>query len=88
MFAIDWTPKARRQLAKIRNRELRLRIFEAVGRLADFPAVSKGVGLEKLKSHRYGYRIRIGDHRALVDIDSRSQSVLVQEIRKRDERTY
>lgn len=88
MYAVDWAPKARRQLAKIRDPGLRLRIFEAVGRLRDFPALPGGRGLEKLQSHRYGYRYRIGDHRALVDIDSRTQTILVQEIRKRDERTY
>lgn len=85
MYAIDWAPRARRQLRKVRERETRVRIFLAVERLAGFPAV---VGLERLRDHRHGYRLRIGDHRALIDVDTNSQVVLVQEIRKRNERTY
>lgn len=85
MYAIDWAPRARRQLAKMRNRELRVRIFLALERLAVFPAVA---GLERLREHRYGYRLRIGSYRVPIDVDTERQVVLVQEIRKRDERTY
>lgn len=85
MYAIDWSPRARRQLGKLRDRELRVRILEAVGRLSGFPAVA---GLEALRGHRYGYRLRIGDHRALIDVHTNRRVVLVQEIRKRNERTY
>ena len=85
MYAIDWAPRARRQLRKVRDRETRVRILLAVEWLAGFPAVA---GLERLRDHRYGYRLRIGDHRALIDVDTNSQVVLVQEIRKRNERTY
>jgi mRNA interferase RelE/StbE len=85
MYAIDWAPRARRQLGKVRDREQRLRILRAVGRLAGFPAVA---GLEALKEHRYGFRLRIGGYRALIDVDTKPRIVLVQEIRRRDERTY
>jgi len=88
MYAIDWAPRARRQLAKVRDRhdqEIRVRIFRAVERLAEFPAVA---GLERLQDHRYGYRLRIGSYRALIDVHTNRQVVLVQEIRKRNERTY
>lgn len=85
MYAIDWAPRARRQLRKVRDRETRTRIFFAVERLAGFPEVA---GLERLRDHRHGYRLRIGDYRALIDVDTDSQVVLVQEIRKRNERTY
>lgn len=85
MYAIDWAPRARRQLRKVRDRESRVRIFFAVERLAGFPEVA---GLERLRDHRHGYRLRIGDYRALIDVDTNSQVVLVQEIRRRNERTY
>lgn len=85
MYAIDWAPRARRQLRKLRDRETRVRIFLAVERLAGFPVVA---GLERLRDPRHGYRLRIGDYRALFDVDTNSQVVLVQEIRKRNERTY
>ncbi len=56
----------------------------AAERLPGFPDVA---GLERLRDHRHGYRLRIGDYRALIDVDTNSQVVLVQEIRKRNERT-
>ena len=62
-----------------------MRILRGVGRLAGFPAVA---GLEALKEHRYGHRLRIGHYRALIDVDTKRRIVLVQEVRKRDERTY
>jgi len=85
MYAIDWAPRARRQLGKVRERELRVRIFEGVERSRAFPAVP---GLEALKEHRYGYRLRIGRFRVLIDVDTERRVVLVQEVCRRDERTY
>jgi len=85
MYEIDWAPRARRQFSKLRDRELRLRVFAAVDRLGAFPNVA---GLETLKDHRFGFRLRIGDHRVLIDVDTKRQIVLVQEIRQRNERTY
>jgi mRNA-degrading endonuclease RelE of RelBE toxin-antitoxin system len=85
MYAIDWSPRARRQLAKLGDREMQRRLFEAIGLLAGFPRVA---GLEALRNHRFGFRLRVGRYRVLLDVDTRTGIVLVQEIRKRDERTY
>jgi mRNA interferase RelE/StbE len=85
MYAIDWQPRARRQIAKIGERAARLQIVAAIDELARFPAVP---GLEPLRNHRYGWRLRAGRFRVLLDVDSRRRLVTVQEIRKRDERTY
>ena len=89
MYAIDWAPRARRQLGKLRDRDLRVRILEAVEKLRGFPAVP---ALEALKEHRHGYGARVGRHhpnrKKLIDVDTDRRVVLVQEIRKRDERTY
>lgn len=85
MYAIDWTPHARRQIAKLAERESRLRIFTAIDGLTAFPEVP---GLEALRHHRFGYRLRVGRFRVLFDVDRAHRIVTVQEIRKRDERTY
>ena len=43
----------------------------------------------KLSNHDYGYRLRVGDYRVLFDvIDDAVCIVLIEEVRKRDERTY
>jgi len=85
MFEIDWRLRARKQLARLGDRGLQSRLFEAVGGLARFPDVP---GLEALRHHRYGYRLRVGRYRVLLDVDTTQRIVTVQEIRKRDERTY
>lgn len=85
MYEIDWMPRARKQLAKLGDRGVRLRLFEAIGQLADYPRVRD---LEPLRNHRFGYRLRVGRHRVLLDVDTTLRVVTIQEIRKRDERTY
>ena len=85
MYEIDWSPRARRQLAKVRPRGLQLRLVDAVGRLSAFPSVP---GLERLVDHRFGFRLRVGAWRVLLDVETERHLVLVQEVRKRDERTY
>ena len=85
MYAIDWASRARRQLLKLRDRELQLRIIEAVGRLTRFPSVA---GLEALADHRFDFRLRVGSHRVLFDADTTRRLITIQEVRKRNERTY
>lgn len=70
---------------KLPSGELRRRVVDAVGRLAEFPAVA---GLERLVDHRFGFRLRVGAHRVLSDVETESRLIVVQEVRKRNERTY
>lgn len=85
MYAIDWQPRARKQIAKLGERAVRLQLVAAIDELERFPAVRN---LEPLRGHRYGWRLRVGRFRVLLDVDTRRRLVTVQEIRKRDERTY
>ncbi|MFN7942247.1 MAG: type II toxin-antitoxin system RelE/ParE family toxin [Thermoanaerobaculia bacterium] len=85
MFAIDWMPRARKQLAKLGDRVAQLRLLEAVGDLASFPQVP---GLEALRNHRFSHRLRVGSYRVLVHVDTEHRCVAIHEIRKRNERTY
>ncbi|MNO07198.1 hypothetical protein D3C81_2292950 [compost metagenome] len=41
-----------------------------------------------LSNHQYGYRLRVGNYRVLFDWDGGIKVVAVQEVKKRDERTY
>jgi mRNA interferase RelE/StbE len=45
-------------------------------------------GVKALTNHRYGYRLRVGRYRVLFDYDGEVRIVEIQEVKKRDERTY
>jgi mRNA-degrading endonuclease RelE of RelBE toxin-antitoxin system len=85
MFAVDWRPRALRQLRRIRDARPRTAIVLAVGSLRSFPTVE---GIVALTAHRHGYRLRVGHYRVLFDVDKEDRVVVIQEVRKRDERTY
>ncbi|WP_223119811.1 type II toxin-antitoxin system RelE family toxin [Salinicola corii] len=59
--------------------------YEAVQSLAEMPDVHN---VKALKKHQYGYRLRVGNYRVLFDWDGGIRIVQIQEVRKRDERTY
>jgi mRNA-degrading endonuclease RelE of RelBE toxin-antitoxin system len=44
--------------------------------------------VKALIHHEYGYRLRVGDYRVLFDWQSAIKIISVQEVKKRDERTY
>jgi mRNA-degrading endonuclease RelE of RelBE toxin-antitoxin system len=41
-----------------------------------------------LRNHRYGYRLRVGRYRVLFDHVDVIRIIKIQEVKKRDERTY
>lgn len=62
-----------------------VQIRDAVSKLDSMPDVTH---VKSLVGHSYGYRLRVGDYRVLFDWDGGVKIVSVQEVRKRDERTY
>lgn len=86
MKTIVWQRKANRQIRHIPKAD-KVRIFSAVNKLADFPDC-EGLDIKTLKGHQYGYRLRVGRYRVLFDAEYRIEIVLIQEVKKRDERTY
>lgn len=87
MFSIDVMPKARRQLKRLakRNPQTYEKIDEGIDSLAGWPNVKN---VTKLTNHTYDYRLRVGDYRILFDVSNAIKVVSVQEVKKRDERTY
>jgi mRNA interferase RelE/StbE len=82
MQRIEWKTKALRQLRKINDKQTRVGIYEAVEALRDFPDCAN---VKKLKD-RNEYRLRIGRWRVFF---TRSLEILyIEEVRKRNERTY
>jgi mRNA-degrading endonuclease RelE of RelBE toxin-antitoxin system len=62
-------------------------IFRSVDCLVDFPSC-EGLDIKALQQHKYGYRLRVGRYRVFFDDQAEIQVIAVQEVKKRDERTY
>jgi len=86
MTRIEWTSKAYKQLRKIKNRQTESTIYEAVGELAAWPNC---LNVKRLIDHQYQYRLRVGNYRVFFDVVGGTVIIVtVQEVKKRDERTY
>lgn len=85
MNSINWQPKALKQLRKIDVRAgTQIRTAVTV-ELAD---LSKARNVKSLTNHEYGYRLRVGGYRVFFEFDGTVRIVNIEEVRKRDERTY
>jgi len=82
MKRIEWKPKALHQLRKIKNQETRNLIYDAVDALKYFPQCSN---IKKLKG-RNEYRLRVSNWRVIFT-DS-LKILYIEEVKKRNERTY
>lgn len=85
MFKIAWKPKAYKQLLKIRDQHDRDTIYDAAEALAGWPDCAN---VKPLTNHKYGYRLRVGRYRVFFDAIKSVKIVEIQEVKKRDERTY
>ena len=82
---INWQPKALRQLRKIDAHAGR-QIRAAVN--TELLDLSKARNVKALTDHEHGYRLRVGNYRVLFDFDGTVRIVSIEDVRKRDERTY
>lgn len=62
-------------------------VLNSVDKLADFPKCSQ-LDISELKDHRYDYRLRVGRYRVLFNYANVVKIIEIQEVKKRDERTY
>lgn len=88
MYCIDWKSKALKQIGKISDQGARKALKDAVAGLADFPNTPNTPQVKKLTSHRYAYRLRVGRFRVFFDIAETIRIISIQEVKKRDDRTY
>lgn len=84
MNSIFWTARASKQMRRL-DKPVRVTILDAVQALAYMPNCQH---VKALSSHVYGYRLRVGNYRVLFDWDGTIRIVEIQEVKKRDERTY
>ena len=85
MNSIDWRPKALRQLRKI-DAHAGKQIRTAVS--TELVDLAKARNVKALTNHEYGYRLRVGSYRVFFDFDSVIRVVAIEEVRRRNERTY
>lgn len=50
--------------------------------------LSTARNVKALTNHEYGYRLRVGNYRVFFDFDGAVRIVSIEEVKKRDERTY
>lgn len=77
--------KAVKQLDKIADRDTRKEIRDEVSNLSDWPNVQN---VKKLANHKYDYRLRVGRFRVFFDISDTVRIIHIEEVKKRDDRTY
>jgi len=63
----------------------RRNISAAVDDLSTWPDCANVIHLKK---HTYPYRLRVGRYRVFFEVDKKIKLVAVEEVKKRDERTY
>lgn len=85
MNTINWKPKAFKQIEKIRSAAIRKKIFTEIQSLVYFPNCR---GVKRLINHDHSYRLRIGDYRVFFEFDGNIHIIDIEEVKKRDERTY
>ncbi|WDN88053.1 hypothetical protein BuS5_01021 [Desulfosarcina sp. BuS5] len=86
MNEIIWHNRARKQMKRIPH-HYRDAIHDSVDQLTTFP-VCERLDITELKKHRYGYRLRVGRYRVLFNYANIVKIIEIQEVKKRDERTY
>ena len=78
---IHWTGRAERELGRLDVRAQE-RVRAAVLTLADDP---RRPGVKKLAGRHLEHRLRVGDHRVLIEIHDAHVLVLVVAVRKRED---
>ncbi len=84
-YRIEWQAKALRQPVKLKDRHTQQRITQAVRAFGE----GKPCDVRRLVNHRYTHRLRVGDWRVLMTLHEQEIRIAyIEEVKKRDERTY
>ena len=84
MNDVRWSPKALKQMTKLPS-DVRSAVVSGVSGLKDFPNCQN---VKKLTNHQYGYRLRVGNYRVFFDFNGAANVAYIEEVKKRDDRTY
>lgn len=84
MYKIEWNKKAIKQLKRIPTKYQKA-ILTAVAGLKDLTTCRN---VKTIKDEDYEYRLRVGRYRVLFDYAEVIKIIYIQEVKKRDDRTY
>lgn len=84
MNSINWTPQAAKQLRRL-DKQMQGPIRDAVANLAFMPNCQN---VKAPTGHDSGYRLRVDSYRVLFHWEGQIKIVEINEVSKRDERTY
>ena len=84
MNQVEYTRKAAKQLRKIPQGDSKA-IRSECDKLAAMPNCSN---VRALADHEHQYRLRVGNYRVFFNFDGAVRIVTIEEVKKRDERTY
>lgn len=82
---VIWSTKAIRQNRKIKDAKERDHIYDMAQSLVNYP---KCKNIKQLVNHDYDYRMRVGRYRVLFTLDEKAKEIIIEEVKKRDDRTY
>lgn len=82
MNRIKWQRKALKQIRKIKTKDTRKKIYDAVDKLSAFPDCRNVKKLTDME----GYRLRVGNWRVIFTADLKI--ICIEEVRRRNENTY
>ena len=85
MNSIEWRTKALRQLRKL-PASVGLEVRRAV--TAELADLAQARNVKALTGHEFGFRLRVGSYRVFFDFDGAVRIVSIEEVSKRDERSY
>ena len=86
MNRIEWQPKALKQLRKI-DAQHGAAIRQSVS--TELLDLATARNVKALTNHQYGHRLRVGQYRVFFNFEGgKAQIVHIEEVKKRDERTY
>ena len=72
MYEVRYDPSAEKQLEKL-PKDIAQRIIKKIRQVAE-----TGRGIEPIKEMEYGFKIRIGDYRALIDLTYNPHTIWVR----------
>lgn len=84
MYSIEWKKTAAKSMRKI-DQKARTEIINSVEKLRDWPHCQN---VKPLRNHRFPFRLRVGRYRVFFSAENAIQIIFIEEVKKRDERTY
>ncbi len=84
MNQLNYARKAIKQLAKLHPND-NVSVRTACRDLVNMPHCAN---IKSLTNHEYQYRLRVGNYRVFFNFEGTVHIVSIEEVKKRDERTY